>query len=86
MDEMAVRTNLRAWILARAKVSSPGVLMDETPLLERGILTSIDIVELVLHIESMRGQEVDADALEPEVFTSVNTLWEGFFSPLAAGA
>ena len=39
----------------------------------------LDVVEFVLFIESLRGDEVDVDDIEPEVFTNVNSLYQAFF-------
>jgi hypothetical protein len=38
------------------------------------------VVELVLFIESLRGEEVDVDAIEPESLRNVDTLFEAFFA------
>lgn len=81
MDESKIRTELKKWIVAHSKVPVTGELPDDTPILERGILSSLDIVELVLFIESLRGDEVDTEAIEPAVFTSIDTLYSGFFAP-----
>lgn len=81
MDEIRIREALRRWILEHTKAQVTSGLADDTPILEQGILSSLDIVEFVLYIESLRGEEVDTDAIEPEVFTSVDTLWKGFFAP-----
>lgn len=82
MDELTIRKNLKRWILDHSKAQVKGELGDDTPILEQGILSSLDIVEFVLYIESLRGEEVDTDAIEPDVFTSVDTLWTGFFAEL----
>ena len=82
MDESTIRKNLKRWILEHTKAQVSNDLTDDTPILEQGILSSLDIVEFVLYIESLRGEEVDTDAIEPEVFTSVDTLWSGFFEPM----
>ncbi|MDQ3033996.1 MAG: hypothetical protein M3Y87_16395 [Myxococcota bacterium] len=82
MDELTIRKNLKRWILDHSKAQVKGELGDDTPILEQGILSSLDIVEFVLYIESLRGEEVDTDAIEPDVFTSVDTLWVGFFAEL----
>jgi thioesterase domain-containing protein len=42
-------------------------------------VSSLDAVELVLFIESLRGDEVDTDAVEAEVFRSIDALYAGFF-------
>lgn len=54
-------------------------LRDDTPILEQGILSSLDIVEFVLFIESLRGTDVDTDAVAAEDFTSIDTLYAAFF-------
>jgi acyl carrier protein len=84
MDEPLIRNKLKSWIREHSKAPQKGDISDDTRVLELGILSSLDVVELVLFVESLRGEEVDTDAIEPEVFTSVDTLWAGFFAPLAA--
>ena len=85
MSESEIRDHLREWIVSHAK-SKPaaGDVTDQTHLLETGLLSSLDIVEFVLFIEELRGDEVDTDEIEPEVFTSIDTLYDSFFRPLAA--
>ncbi len=86
LDESQIRKSLRRWIVEHSKAQLRGDLTDDTPILEQGILSSLDIVEFVLYIESLRGEEVDTDAIEPEAFTSVDTLWKGFFAEATKSA
>jgi len=79
MNELELRKQLRDWIYDRAK-DKPARLEDRTPILDDGILSSLDIVELVLFIENLRGSEVDVDALQPESFRDVDAIWKSFFS------
>jgi len=80
MEESEIRSQLREWIAehSKAKATADSVT-DQTPLLETGLLSSLDIVEFVLFIEELREEEVDTDDIEPEVFTSIDTLVDGFF-------
>ena len=80
MRELEVRAKLRGWIAKHTKKPLTAEFDDETPVLELGILSSLDVVEFVLYIESLRGGEVDADNIEPEAFTNVNTLYSAFFA------
>ena len=82
MQELEVRGKLRDWIAKHAKKSLSAEFNDDTRVLELGILSSLDVVEFVLFIEDLRGDEVDADAIEPEAFTSINTLYAAFFAGL----
>jgi acyl carrier protein len=78
MPEAEVRRQLKRWIAEHAK-NTVSALSDDTPILEQGILSSLDIVEFVLYIESLRGVEVDTEAIAPEAFASVNALFDAFF-------
>lgn len=84
MDEAETRNQLKDWLLEHSQAPmEKAALTDELPILEVGLLNSLDIVEFVLYIEELRDEEVDTDEIEPEVFTSINTLWAGFFATLA---
>lgn len=82
-DERAIRSRLREWILAHSKSAFLGELTDQTPLLESGLISSLDVVELVVFLEELRGAEIEPDEIEPHLFTSVDALWEGFFAARA---
>lgn len=80
MSEGEIREQLRAWILARAK-DKPARLPDDLPLLEKGVLSSLDVVELIVYIERLRGgSEVPAESLEPAAFRDINSMYRAFFA------
>ena len=80
MDEKLIREELRLWILDRAGATSDRLSSDDQTILDDGLLSSLDIVEFILFIESLREAEVDIEAIEPEVFNCIDTLVEAFFS------
>lgn len=80
MLELEVKAKLRDWIAKHARKPLTADFDDSTSVLELGILSSLDIVEFVLFIENLRGGEVDADDIEPEAFTSINSLYSAFFA------
>jgi acyl carrier protein len=79
-QEGETRAKLRAWIVKHAKTQPGAGFNDDTRILEEGILSSLDIVEFVLYIESLRGEDIDVDDIDPQVFTSINTLYAAFFA------
>ena len=83
MSESEIRERLRGWILERSGATGERLASDDLPILEEGLLSSLDIVEFILFIESLRGEEVDIEAIEPEVFTNINTLYKAFFANVA---
>jgi acyl carrier protein len=78
-NEDEIRAALRAWIVEHARTAIPSDLGDTTPILDSGLLSSLDVVELVLFIENLRGDEVDVDAIEPESLRNIDSLFEAFF-------
>lgn len=80
-EEAQIRQQLRAWIVQRAR-QKPAQLADDLPILENGILTSLDVVELIVYIEHLRGgTEVPTEALEPTAFRSIDSMVRAFFAP-----
>lgn len=83
MEESAVIAELRGWILERSGAGEDRLTDNEMPILDEGLLSSLDIVEFILFIESLREEEVDIENIEPEVFTNLRTLYDAFFADKA---
>ena len=85
MNEVEAKGKLRSWIVSKSKQQvAEHELTDDIPVIESGFLSSLDVVEFVLYIESLLGDEIDLEELEPEVFTSINTIYAAFFNGDAA--
>lgn len=81
MSEAETKAKLREWILNRSKKAvRKEDLTDDTPIVESGLLSSLDIVEFVLYIESLTGKEIDAEELEPAAFATTNAMYATFFA------
>ena len=79
MDEKQIRSELRGWILERSGAAEAALSSDQQPILDDGLLTSLDVVEFILFIEELRQDEVDIEAIEPEVFNNIDSLVLAFF-------
>ncbi len=78
-SERKVKHDLRAWLSARAAESFCGTVSDDTPLIESGIINSLDVVELLLLIERLRGGIINVESLKPGAFSSLNAIIHNFF-------
>jgi acyl carrier protein len=60
----------------------PGIdldaLGDETPLLASRVITSFDLLELILHLEQTRGTAISRGELVPGSFRDVATIAQVF--------
>ena len=63
LSETEVRDQLRTWILRRSKAASGVELKNDTPILESGLLSSLDVVELVMALE----EEFDIEVPDQDV-------------------
>jgi acyl carrier protein len=87
MSTTASRTErLRAWILEHGKRIDAAELRDDTPLLERRILTSLQLADLLLFLEELRGAPVDLERLTGASFRDVASLVKAFLPEEAAHA
>lgn len=78
--ESEIKTQLKQWIASQSKSAEAKTVADDTAIIERRILSSLQIMDLILYIESLRKEPMDSDALKPGVFSSVNKIYETFFT------
>lgn len=78
-----IREALREWILERRPDLAPDAIDDHTPLIEARYLESLDVAELLLFVEQLRGRPIDIDALTPGAFRDIDTLHTTFFGDRA---
>lgn len=77
--ELEIRTALRDWIVRTNGKIRPEELTDETPIIEQRIISSLQVMDLLLFFEQLTGKSVDVEKLKPGIFQNINTLYENFF-------
>ncbi len=81
-SEHEIRRLLRQWIVQHSKQDVAAQDFDDaTPILENGLLSSLEVAELVLFLEHLLGAEIPLADLEADVFHSVDALWQRLFAP-----
>jgi hypothetical protein len=80
------KDRLRAWILEHGKRIDAAELRDDTPLLERRILTSLQLADLLLFLEELRGAPVELEGLTGAAFRDLASLVTTFLPEEAAHA
>tara|TARA_Y100000780_G_scaffold193698_1_gene182721 strand:- start:68 stop:319 length:252 start_codon:yes stop_codon:yes gene_type:complete len=71
------REKLRAFVLDSTE-SAIADLTDQTHLFENGILKSIQVMDLILFVEEISGQEIDVEGLKPGAFKNIDTIMKNF--------
>lgn len=80
------KARLRAWILENTDKITDADLRDDTPLLERRILTSLQLADLLLVLEELRGTPVDLERVTGASFKDLASLVRAFLPEEAAHA
>jgi hypothetical protein len=81
VTESEARDAIRGWIREHNPDVPDGEPADDTPIIERRYLTSLQVADLLLYIEELRRSPVDPARLEPGVFKSIDAISAAFFSP-----
>jgi hypothetical protein len=79
VNESDVRAALRDFVVTAGRDADVRGLTDATPLFGSRYLTSVELPELLLLIEHLRGEEVDVVRLEPGDLADVDTILAVFF-------
>ena len=84
-SEAEVRQALRAWVLKTSGKIKPEELTDETPIIEQRIISSLQIMDLILFLEQQMDRSIDVEQLKPGVFRSISVIYRNFFEESADG-
>ena len=74
------REAVRRWVLERNPGLDEADLADDTPLIERRYLTSLQVADLLVFLEELRGAPVDPARLRPGVFRSIEAIHQAFLA------
>lgn len=68
------------WILdQRDDAAEPGRLDSDLDLFEAGVLTSLQVIELLVVIERAGGQKIDRMEIHPDNFRTLRSIQRKFF-------
>ncbi len=79
-SEAEIRHALRAWVRRYATVEVPETFDDSTPLITTRYLTSLQISDLLLYVEELRGESLEVGSLRPGVFRDIDTIYATFLA------
>ncbi|MCI0504564.1 MAG: hypothetical protein L0Z73_00495 [Gammaproteobacteria bacterium] len=79
MKEQEIKTKLSAWVAGQ----SSGYHADSVPfdlrIIEQRIITSVQIMELILFLEHLRGEPINPMQIKPGAFSTINSIYQHFF-------
>ena len=82
--ESEIRQSLRDWIVKMNGKIQASDIHDDTPIIERRIITSLQLTDLILMLEKLSDNPIDVEMLKPGVFRDINTIYRNFFGAAQA--
>lgn len=74
-----VKDALRESIARLSGKVNASALADDTPILERRIITSLQVMDLILELESLKGSPIDVERLKPGAFKDIASIYAAFW-------
>lgn len=72
------REALQEW-LRKTNPQLTDIIDNKTPIIEKQIITSLQVMDLILYIEQLRGRRVEIEELKAGVFKNIDSIHETFF-------
>jgi acyl carrier protein len=76
--ETEVKNALRDWISRKGKIKAEGI-SDQTAIVEQRIISSVQLMELILFIEDLSGKSIDVKKLKKGMLRDIDTIYGNFF-------
>jgi len=79
-NEAEIRAHLARWVAERSNHPRPEEISGDTAILEQRLITSLQVMDLILEIEELSGNSIDVSRLRPGVFRDIDTIYRNFFA------
>ncbi|MES2525926.1 MAG: hypothetical protein V4598_02520 [Bdellovibrionota bacterium] len=76
--EAEYKQELLNWVLKVSTKVKPEELTVTTPLIETRIISSMQVMELILFLEKLKGSRLNMKAMKPGAFTNIDTIYTTF--------
>ena len=79
MNDSNAMAKVRSCLAAIKPDVDLDTVANDTPLLEERVITSFDVLDLILHLEQASGQPINRKQLVPGSFRNIATIANVFF-------
>ncbi len=83
--ELEIRQALREWIVKTNGKIQSDELKDDTPIIEHRIISSLQVMELLLFIEQLSERPINFSNIKQKVFRDINAIHNNFFQEVTDG-
>lgn len=77
-DNGKIKETLLEFVRSKTQSEDKAAITEQTLIIDGGLITSVDVLELIFLIESLGNIEIDATELEPDMLRSVDKIYRTF--------
>ncbi len=70
---------IKDWIVENSKIVKMPEISDDTNIIEQRIISSIQLMDLILYMEHLIGKPVQLERIGVGAFMNINAIYETFF-------
>ncbi|MBX9686265.1 MAG: hypothetical protein K2X27_06155 [Candidatus Obscuribacterales bacterium] len=78
-SEAEFRSELRKWIVNKNGKIKAEDLKDDTAIIEQRIISSLQLMDLILELEKLSEEALDVEQLKPGVFKNIDSICHNFY-------
>lgn len=79
-SESEIKSKLREWVAQSSNVR----VDDDTRIIDNRVVSSLQLLELVMFVEKLRRERVQVDRINAGAFADINTIYTNFFDRASA--
>jgi acyl carrier protein len=76
--EQEYKEEILKWVLKVSTKVKPEELTVTTPLIETRIISSMQVMELILFLERLKGSRLNMKNMKPGAFNNIETIYNAF--------
>ncbi len=77
--EHSIKDELCRWVANHSAIFTGEVVPSNMAIIEKRVITSVQLMDLILYMEHLRGEPINPQHIKPGAFTSVDSIYQHFF-------
>ncbi len=77
--EHPIKDELCRWVATHSAIFGEEAVPSNMAIIEKRIITSVQLMDLILYLEHLKGEPINPEHIKPGAFTSVDSIYQQFF-------
>jgi len=79
MSENEIKSQIKEWLISKSKNEEAAKMTNDTKIIGERVITSLQIMDLMLFMEQLSKKRLDPEDLKPGIFSTINQIYETYY-------